>query len=504
MINSKIKDISLAEYGFKEIKLAKSDMAGLTALKEQYEDSKPLKGAKITGCLHLTIETAALIETLAALGAEIRWCSCNIYSTQDHAAAAVVKSGKAMVFAWKNETIEEYWWCVNQALIWQCESGISGPNLIIDDGGDATLIVHEGVKAEKLYRESGIIPVYLDSIIDNRGFPLSEDTKAMYALIKQDLIVNPFKWSEISKNICGVSEETTTGVMKLNMMEMKKELLFPAINVNDSVTKSKFDNIYGCRQSLIHGLFNGCVPMIGGKVVVLLGFGDVGKGCAQALSGTGARVIITEIDPICALQAIMEGYDVKVMEDVIHIGDFFVTATGNKNVITLEHMRNMKDNAIVANIGHFDHEIDVLALESYPGIKITEIKTNVHLYTFPDTEKGIVLLCKGRLVNLGCASGHPPLVMSMSFTNQILAQIELWNNRDKRYMKKKDTVLMKSAQYNEESYFKVTRLPKHLDEFVARVHLNVVGARLTKLTKEQAEYINVPIDGPYKCESYRY
>ncbi|KAH8740379.1 S-adenosylhomocysteinase [Cryptosporidium ryanae] len=490
-MESRIKDIGLAEYGINDMKIAKTDMMGLVELQRKYGDKKPLEGARITGCLHLTIETSILVETLVKLGAEVRWCSCNIYSTQDHAAAALVKENLAKVFAWKNETIEEYWWCLNEAMTWSNVDGSNethGPNLIVDDGGDATLILHEGVKAENEYERSGTIPSYLENRNDEEGKPLSKDVICMNNVLISELKKNPRKWRSMLRELYGVSEETTTGVLRLNMMQSEGKLLIPAINVNDSVTKSKFDNTYGCRQSLLHGLFNGCIQMLGGKKIVVLGYGEVGKGCAQGLSGTGARVIITEIDPICALQAAIEGYEVNTLENVVSEADIFVTATGNKDVITVDHMRKMKENAYIANIGHFDDEIDVNGLENYPGILIREVKQNVHKYTFPDTNKSIILLCKGRLVNLGCATGHPPLVMSMSFTNQVLAQIDLWKNKSNKNNQNKT----------------VKKLPKELDEYVARLHLDVLGAKLTKLTEAQSKYINVPINGPYKNDDYRY
>ncbi|KAJ1607739.1 S-adenosylhomocysteinase [Cryptosporidium canis] len=493
-MESKIKDITLAEYGFQDMEIAKTDMMGLVELQRKYGETKPLKGARITGSLHMTVETSVLVETLFVLGAEIRWCSCNIYSTQDHAAAALVKKNLATVFAWKNETIEEYWMCINDAMTWRDPTDKDktfGPNLILDDGGDATLILHEGVKAEIEFEKNKVIPEYLDREVDENGGHLSMDVRCMYKVIKMELAKNPNKWRNMLKDLYGVSEETTTGVLRLKVMESEGSLLLPAVNVNDSVTKSKFDNTYGCRQSLLHGLFNGCIQMLAGKKVVVLGYGEVGKGCAQGLSGVGARVIVTEIDPICALQASMEGYQVSLMEDVVSEADVFITTTGNKDVITVEHMRQMKENAYIANIGHFDNEIDVYGLENYPGIKVTEVKQNVHKYTFPDTKRSIVLLCKGRLVNLGCGTGHPPLVMSMSFTNQVLAQMDLWENRG-------------SVNRSEKQRFHVRKLSKELDEYVARLHLDILGIKLTRLTEAQAKYINVPIDGPYKSEDYKY
>ncbi len=462
----KVRDLSLADFGRKEIELAEKEMPGLMALREKYGKEKPLKGAKIAGSLHMTIQTAVLIETLVELGAEVRWASCNIYSTQDHAAAAIAEKGIS-VFAWKGETLEEYWWCTEQALTWPDGSG---PDLIVDDGGDATLMVHKGVEAEK---NPEILNVPEDS---------SEDEIELAKRLKSSLAETPNKWSKIASNIRGVSEETTTGVHRLYQMMESGELLFPAINVNDSVTKSKFDNLYGCRESLADGIKRATDIMVAGKNVVVCGYGDVGKGSAQSLKGFGARVFITEIDPICALQAAMEGYEVKTLEDFLPIGDIFVTATGNRDIIRIEHMEKMKDGAIVCNIGHFDNEIQVEKLKSYPGIKHVNIKPQVDQYIFPDGHS-IILLSDGRLVNLGNATGHPSFVMSNSFTNQTLAQMELWQNKYE---------------------IGVYRLPKKLDEEVARLHLEKLGVKLTKLTPEQAEYIGVPVEGPYKPEHYRY
>ncbi len=464
-VQYKIRDISLAAFGRKEIELAEKEMPGLMALREKYGESKPLKGAKIAGSLHMTIQTAVLIETLAELGADVRWASCNIYSTQDHAAAAIAERG-IPVFAWKGETLEEYWWCTEQALTWPDGSG---PDLIVDDGGDATLMIHQGVEAEKN-------PEILN--VENG----SEDEVELAKRLKMSLEENPNKWSAIASKIRGVSEETTTGVHRLYQMMEAGKLLFPAINVNDSVTKSKFDNLYGCRESLADGIKRATDIMVAGKNVVVCGYGDVGKGSAQSLKGFGARIHITEIDPICALQAAMEGYEVKTLEDFLPIGDIFVTTTGNRDVIRIEHMEKMKDGAIVCNIGHFDNEIQVEKLKNYPGIKHINIKPQVDQYVFPDGHS-IILLSEGRLVNLGNATGHPSFVMSNSFTNQTLAQIELWQN-----------------DYKVDVY----RLPKKLDEEVARLHLEKLGVKLTKLTPEQAEYIGVPIEGPYKPEHYRY
>ncbi len=461
----KVKDINLAEAGRKEITLAEYEMPGLMALRKKYGPSKPLQGAKISGSLHMTVQTAVLIETLKELGADVRWASCNIYSTQDEAAAAVADAG-VPVFAWKGETLEEYWWATEQALTWPDGSG---PDLIVDDGGDATLMVHLGYAAEEN-------PAILDKPAE------SEDEAELLKRLKNSLETDPKKWHRIAKKIKGVSEETTTGVHRLYQRFKDGKLLFPAINVNDSVTKSKFDNLYGCRESLIDGIKRGTDIMIAGKTAVVCGYGEVGKGSAQALKNFGAKVIVTEIDPICALQAAMEGYEVLRVEDVVEKADIFVTATGNKDVITLEHMLKMKNNAIVANIGHFDNEIQVDRLKNYPGIRHINIKPQVDKYIFPDGH-GIILLSDGRLVNLGNATGHPSFVMSNSFTNQVLAQMELWQ---------KDYPVG------------VYRLPKHLDEEVARLHLEKLGVKLTRLTPEQAEYLGIPVEGPYKPEYYRY
>jgi len=465
----KIKDQNLAEFGRKEIELAEVEMPGLMALREKYSKDKPFKGARITGSLHMTIQTAVLIETLVALGANVRWASCNIFSTQDHAAAAIAKDG-IPVFAWKGETLEEYWWCTKQALLFGAHEG---PDLIVDDGGDATLFVHEAVRLEDEYKKTGTIPQPDTS---------SRELGILHRTILEDIVEFPDRWHQITEHIKGVSEETTTGVHRLYQKMKDKTLLFPAINVNDSVTKSKFDNLYGCRESLADGIKRGTDVMVAGKVVVVCGYGDVGKGCAQSMKGFGARVIITEIDPICALQAAMEGFEVTVLEDVIQEGDIFVTATGNKDVIRVNHMQKMKDKAIVCNIGHFDNEIQVDELYEIPGVKKINIKPQVDEIQFPDGHS-IILLSEGRLVNLGNATGHPSFVMSNSFTNQVLAQLELWKNiYDK----------------------KVYRLPKKLDEEVALLHLGKVNAKLTRLTEEQAKYIGVPIEGPYKPEHYRY
>jgi adenosylhomocysteinase len=463
----KVKDISLAELGRKKIEIAQKEMPGLMSIREKYSKEKPLKGVRISGSLHMTVETAVLIETFVELGAEVRWASCNIFSTQDDAAAAIAKRGIS-VFAWKGETLEEYWWCTKQALTFP---GGKGPMQVVDDGGDATLLIHLGYKAENN-------PEILNKT------PLNKEEAIIFSLLKETQKNEPGFWHNVVKELNGISEETTTGVRRLYQLMEKGELLVPAINVNDSVTKSKFDNIYGCRESLIDGIKRATDIMIAGKVAVVCGYGDVGKGSAQALRGMGARVIVTEIDPICALQAAMEGYQVTTVEDTLGIADIYVTATGNCDVITIEHMEKMKDGAIVCNIGHFDDEIQVDKLNAYPGIKRINIKPQFDKYIFPDGHC-IYLLAEGRLVNLGCATGHPSFVMSNSFTNQVLAQIDLWKNRGK-YEKR------------------VYRLPKHLDEEVARLHLEKIGAKLTKLTPKQAEYLGVPVEGPYKPEHYRY
>jgi len=461
----KVADMSLADWGRKEIEIAEKEMPGLMALREKYGNNKPLKGARITGSLHMTVQTAVLIETLTHLGADVRWCSCNIFSTQDHAAAAVAAKGVS-VFAWKGETLEEYWWCTNQALAF---SEGKGPNLIVDDGGDATLLIHLGYKAEN------------DASVLNKK-PESTEEAVVLKTAKQILEETPQRWHNMVKELRGVSEETTTGVHRLHQMMEAGELLIPAINVNDSVTKSKFDNKYGCRESLADGIKRATDVMIAGKVVVVCGYGDVGKGCAQSMKSYGARVIVTEIDPICALQAAMEGFEVKTVEDSLDEGNIYVTTTGNKDVITTDHMLKMKDQAIVCNIGHFDNEIQVEAFEKLPNIKKHNVKPQVDEYIFPDG-KSIFILAEGRLVNLGCATGHPSFVMSNSFTNQTMAQLELWQNK------------YEIGVYN---------LPKHLDEEVARLHLEKIGVKLTKLTQEQADYIGVPVEGPYKPEQYRY
>ncbi|NOU16556.1 MAG: adenosylhomocysteinase [Bacteroidales bacterium] len=461
----KVNDISLAEWGRKEISIAEKEMPGLMAIRARYSTSKPLKGSRITGSLHMTIQTAVLIETLKALGADVRWASCNIFSTQDHAAAAIAKAG-IPVFAWKGETLEEYWWCTAQALSFP--NG-KGPTLIVDDGGDATLFVHLGYKAEK------------DASVLNKKAENHEE-QVILNLLKKVLSEDNQKWHTLVKDLKGVSEETTTGVHRLYQMKEKGELLIPAINVNDSVTKSKFDNLYGCRESLADGIKRATDVMIAGKVVVVCGYGDVGKGCAHSMRSYGARVIITEIDPICALQAAMEGFEVKPIEETLTEGNIYVTTTGNCDIITLEHMLAMKDQTIVCNIGHFDNEIHIDRLNVAPNVKKVNVKPQVDQYFFPDG-RSIFVLAEGRLVNLGCATGHPSFVMSNSFTNQTLAQIELWTKN---------------------LAIDVYRLPKHLDEEVARLHLEQIGVKLTKLTKKQADYIGVSPDGPYKPEHYRY
>ncbi len=465
VIPYKVKDISLAEFGRKEIDIAEKEMPGLMAIRGKHAGKKPLKGARIMGSLHMTIQTAVLIETLVDLGADVRWASCNIFSTQDHAAAAIAASG-VPVFAWKGETLEEYWWCTEQALTFP---GNMGPNLIVDDGGDATMMIHLGSKAEDDA-----------SILDAEAS--SREEAAVLAKLKETLAIDPQKWHRMAKEIKGVSEETTTGVHRLYQMMEKGELLFPAINVNDSVTKSKFDNLYGCRESLADGIKRATDVMIAGKVVVVLGYGDVGKGCARSMQSYGARVIITEIDPICALQAAMEGFQVSTIDEALKEGNIYVTTTGNKDVITVDHMRMMKDQAIVCNIGHFDNEIQVDMLNDLKDAQRLNIKPQVDKYIFDDGH-AIFLLAEGRLVNLGCATGHPSFVMSNSFTNQSLAQLDLWENT-----------------YDIDVY----RLPKKLDEEVARLHLEQLGVNLTQLTDEQSEYLGVPVNGPYKPDHYRY
>jgi adenosylhomocysteinase len=464
----KVADIGLADFGRKEISLAEVEMPGLMKMREEFGASRPLKGARIMGSLHMTIQTAVLIETLTALGAEVRWVSCNIFSTQDHAAAAIAATG-VPVFAWKGETLEEYWWCTEQALNWPDGEG---PNMILDDGGDATLLVHKG----REFEQAGAVP-------DPESAD-SEEYKIILQTLQRSLEEDPQRWTKIAAGIKGVTEETTTGVHRLYQFAETGDLLFPAINVNDSVTKSKFDNLYGCRHSLIDGINRGTDVMIGGKVAVVCGYGDVGKGCADSLRGQGARVIVTEIDPICALQAAMEGYEVKTLDDVVETADIFVTATGNKDIITADHMARMKHNAIVGNIGHFDNEIDMAGLEGRADVERINIKPQVDEFAFSDGHS-IIVLSEGRLLNLGNATGHPSFVMSNSFTNQTIAQIELFTKND---------------EYEKKVYV----LPKHLDEKVARLHLDALGVKLTELSAEQAAYIGVPVEGPYKPDHYRY
>jgi adenosylhomocysteinase len=473
----KVADISQATFGRKEIQLAEHEMPGLMAVRAEYAEAQPLRGARITGSLHMTIQTAVLIETLTALGAQVRWASCNIFSTQDHAAAAVAVGPDGTpddpkgipVFAWKGETLEEYWWCTEQALTWPDGEA---PNMILDDGGDATLFVHKGAD----YEEAGAVPSPAEDD--------SEEWRVILDRLRNSLADNPGKWTKAARTIKGVTEETTTGVHRLYEMAKSGSLRFPAINVNDSVTKSKFDNKYGCRHSLIDGINRGTDVLIGGKVALVCGYGDVGKGCAESLRGQGARVIITEIDPICALQAAMDGYQVATIDDVIDQADIFVTATGNKDIITADLMSRMKHQAIVGNIGHFDNEIDMAGLAALPGIKRVNVKPQVDEWTFPDGHT-IIVLSEGRLLNLGNATGHPSFVMSNSFTNQVMAQIEIFTKTD-------------------EYPVGVYTLPKHLDEKVARLHLDALGVKLTVLSKEQADYIGVPVEGPYKPDHYRY
>jgi len=468
----KVKDMAMADFGRLEIELAEVEMPGLMSMIKEFGPAQPLKGANISGSLHMTIQTAVLIETLVALGAVVRWCSCNIFSTQDHAAAAVARDSAA-VFAWKGETLEEYWWCTDQMLKW----GSENLDIIVDDGGDATLLIHEGYKAELEFEKSGAIPD-----------PSTTNNAEMKLVLKiaENLVKDPKRWQRIVGTCVGVSEETTTGVKRLYEMQKAGELLFPAINVNDSVTKCKFDNLYGCRHSLPDGIMRATDVMIASKTVFVAGFGDVGKGSAQAMKAAGARVIVSEIDPICALQAAMDGFQVAPIEDCVSTADIFITTTGNKDIIMVEHMAKMKNNAIVGNIGHFDNEIDMAGLETYPGIKHINIKPQCDRYEFPDGH-GVIMLAEGRLLNLGCATGHPSFVMSCSFTNQAIAQLELWNERT-------------TGKYEKKVYV----LPKHLDEKVAALHLDKIGVKLTKLTPEQAAYINVPIEGPYKPAAYRY
>ena len=473
----KVADLSLADFGRREIRLAEHEMPGLMAVRAEYAATRPLAGARITGSLHMTVQTAVLIETLVALGAEVRWASCNIFSTQDHAAAAVAVGPDGTpddpkgipVFAWKGETLEEYWWCTQQALTWD---GETGPNMLLDDGGDATLLVHRGAE----YEVAGAVPAAKDDD--------SEEWRVILAVLTESLAETPGKWTAMAAGIKGVTEETTTGVHRLYEMAKAGTLKFPAVNVNDSVTKSKFDNKYGCRHSLVDGINRATDVLIGGKVAVVCGYGDVGKGCSESLRGQGGRVIVTEIDPICALQAAMDGFQVATLEDVVGTADIFVTATGNFNIITAEHMSRMKHQAIVGNIGHFDNEIDMAGLARLPGVKRTNIKPQVDEWTFPDGH-AVIVLSEGRLLNLGNATGHPSFVMSNSFTNQVIAQVELFT---------------KTGEYG----LDVHVLPKHLDEKVARLHLDALGVNLTLLSKEQAAYLGVPVDGPYKPDHYRY
>jgi adenosylhomocysteinase len=481
-IDFKVADLGLAEYGRNEIRLAEHEMPGLMATRQEFAASKPLAGARITGSLHMTIQTAVLIETLVELGADVRWASCNIFSTQDHAAAAVVVGPEGSpaepsgvpVFAWKGETLEEYWWCTEQALTWPetGDDGSVGPNMLLDDGGDATLLIHKGVEFEK----AGSVP--------DLSTAESEEFRVILRLLSDSLAADGSKWTELAKGVMGVTEETTTGVLRLYEMKEAGQLLFTAINVNDSVTKSKFDNLYGCRHSLVDGINRATDVMLAGKAAVVCGFGDVGKGSAESLRAQGARVIVTEIDPICALQAAMQGYEVRRLDSVLETADLFITTTGNKDIITAEDMKRMKHQAIVGNIGHFDNEIDIVGLEQIDGIERIEIKPQVHEWRFPDGHS-IIVLSEGRLLNLGNATGHPSFVMSNSFTNQVMAQIELFAKAD-------------------EYELGVHVLPKHLDEKVARLHLDALGIELTELTPDQADYIGVPVEGPYKANQYRY
>jgi adenosylhomocysteinase len=481
-IDFKVADLGLAEYGRNEIRLAEHEMPGLMATRQEFAASKPLAGARITGSLHMTIQTAVLIETLVELGADVRWASCNNFSTQDHAAAAVVVGPEGSpaepsgvpVFAWKGETLEEYWWCTEQALTWPetGDDGSVGPNMLLDDGGDATLLIHKGVEFEK----AGSVP--------DLSTAESEEFRVILRLLSDSLAADGSKWTELAKGVMGVTEETTTGVLRLYEMKEAGQLLFTAINVNDSVTKSKFDNLYGCRHSLVDGINRATDVMLAGKAAVVCGFGDVGKGSAESLRAQGARVIVTEIDPICALQAAMQGYEVRRLDSVLETADLFITTTGNKDIITAEDMKRMKHQAIVGNIGHFDNEIDIVGLEQIDGIERIEIKPQVHEWRFPDGHS-IIVLSEGRLLNLGNATGHPSFVMSNSFTNQVMAQIELFAKAD-------------------EYELGVHVLPKHLDEKVARLHLDALGIELTELTPDQADYIGVPVEGPYKADQYRY
>jgi len=472
----KVADMSLAAFGRRELDVAEVEMPGLMSCRSEFGPSQPLKGAFIMGSLHMTIQTAALIETLQHLGAEVRWCSCNIFSTQDHAAAAIAEAKTSAVYAWKNESLEEYWWCTYQALTWP---GRDGPNLIVDDGGDATLLIHEGVKAEKAFAADGTLPD--PNSTDNGEF------KIVLTLLRNTVQSDPTKWTRMAAGIHGVSEETTTGVHRLDAMAKAGTLLFPGINVNDSVTKSKFDNKYGCRHSLPDGIMRATDVMLAGKRAIVCGFGDVGKGCADALKAAGSITMVSEVDPICALQAAMEGYRVVKLDTVIEVVDIVVTATGNKDIVMAADMKKMKNNAIVGNIGHFDNEIDMKGLFETPGIERLTIKPQVDKFTFPDTGRGVIILAEGRLLNLGCATGHPSFVMSCSFTNQVVAQLELWNER-------------KSNKYDNKLYL----LDKKLDEKVARLHLDHLGVELTDLSKDQADYLGIPVSGPYKPANYRY
>jgi len=467
----KVADLGLADFGRKEITLAEHEMPGLMAIRKEHGTSRPLAGARITGSLHMTVQTAVLIETLQALGADVRWCSCNIFSTQDHAAAAIAQAGTA-VFAWKGETLEDYWWCTDQAFCFPK----GGPHLIVDDGGDATLLVHMGYEAEEAFAGKGTLPVPEGTDV--------EEMAVILRLLRDGLREDPRRWHRVAEGVLGVSEETTTGVHRLYQRQEAGTLLFPAINVNDSVTKSKFDNLYGCRHSLVDGIMRATDVMLAGKTAVVCGYGDVGKGCTQSLRAQGCRVVVTEIDPICALQACMEGCEVKRLDDMVETADVFVTATGNRDIILASHMVRMKKQAIVCNIGHFDNEIDMAGLKRVLGVRKESIKPQVDKWIFPNGNY-ILVLAEGRLVNLGCATGHPSFVMSNSFTNQVIAQVELFQNR---------------ANYDK----RVHVLPKHLDEKVARLHLDQLGAKLTKLTPAQAEYIGLSVDGPYKPEHYRY
>jgi len=476
MTDSKVKDMGLAEFGRKELTLAEHEMPGLMGIRKEFAPKQQFKGLNVSGSLHMTIQTGVLIETMAAMGAKVRWCSCNIFSTQDHAAAAIAKAGTASVFAWKGETLAEYWWCTEQMLTWP---GADGPDQIIDDGGDATMLIHKGKEYEEKFAKDGSLP--------DPESTTNPEFKCVLQTIKDSIGVDKTKWSRMAKVVKGVSEETTTGVHRLREMAAKGELLFPSINVNDCVTKSKFDNVYGCRHSLTDGIMRATDVMIGGKRCLVAGYGDVGKGCAFALRGAGGRVLVTECDPICALQACMEGFQVVTMEDVVGEIDIFTSATGNFDIITIEHMKKMKNNAIVGNIGHFDNEIDMAGLEGFPGIKVENIKPQVDRFVFPDGH-GVIVLASGRLLNLGCATGHPSFVMSCSFANQALAQIDLLENWQTKKAYKNDVYL----------------LPKALDEKVAAFHLPALGANLTKLSKAQADYINVGENGPFKGDHYRY